>query len=131
MRRERAARAPALALWLVLAGAACRRHAPAPEELSLSFQLTPDPPAVGAARVEVTVADASGRPAVGGTLRLQGNMTHPGMRPTFADCRESSPGRYQGWLPLTMAGDWTIQVEGSFPGGRHASRTWSVPGVRQ
>lgn len=76
------------------------------------------------------MTDAAGAPVSGGTLRLEGNMSHPGMRPSFADCREAEPGRYRGSLDLTMAGDWLVQVDASFPGGRRARRTFPLPGVR-
>lgn len=96
----------------------------------MALQVTPAPPTVGAARVEVVVKDEAGAPARGGTLSLEGNMSHPGMRPSFADCQELTPGHYQGSLALTMAGDWLIEVDVSFPDGHRARRTFPVPGVR-
>jgi hypothetical protein len=96
----------------------------------MALQVTPAPPTVGDAHVEVAVKDGAGAPARGGALRLEGDMSHPGMPPSFGECREVAPGRYQGSLALTMAGDWLIQVDASFPDGRRARRTFPVPNVR-
>lgn len=119
----------ALALACILGTVACRKPEGA-GSLALALRVTPAPPSVGTASVEVTVTDAAGAPVSGGTLRLEGNMSHPGMRPSLGECRESAPGQYRGPLELTMAGDWFIEVDASFPDGRRARRTFDLPGVR-
>jgi hypothetical protein len=43
--------------------------------------------------ITLRVADASGAPAPGLHLKLEGNMSHAGMTPVFADAKEIEPGR--------------------------------------
>ena len=66
----------------------------------------------------------------GARVNLEGDMAHPGMRPEFAETREIAPGRYQGRLDFTMAGDWVILVHITLPGGKIVERQLDVKGVR-
>lgn len=49
-----------------------------------------------------------GRPVVGASIHIQGDMTHAGMSPAIADATEVAPGLYSGQLNLSMAGDWVV-----------------------
>lgn len=71
-----------------------------------------------------------GQPVENAEVRLEGNMSHPGMAPVFGDAREVAPGRYQAPLDLTMAGDWFILAQITLRDGRSLSRTSQLPGVR-
>jgi hypothetical protein len=57
-------------------------------------------------------------------------MNHPGMAPVFGDLTETSPGRYDGRLKFTMAGDWTIIVRGVLANGMKMEQEVGVPNVR-
>jgi len=98
-----------LVLCLLAAGCAPREG---PPDFRLVWTVDPDPPAVGPARLSLTLTHASdARPVTGARVRLEGNMTHPGMVPVWAEAHEIAPGRYQAELALTMRGDWIVTVE--------------------
>lgn len=94
------------------------------------MRVSPDPPRVGAAEIELRVADDAGSPLHGAALSLEGTMTHPGMTPRFAEAHETEPGVYRARLELTMAGDWIVVVTGQLAEGTAFERTLDLPGVR-
>jgi hypothetical protein len=49
-------------------------------------------------------------------------MSHPGMAPVLAAVNETTDGRYQGRLRLTMAGDWMLVLSGALADGTRV--TW-------
>jgi hypothetical protein len=124
---------PAAGLVLLcLAAAACRPPAAATPEIALAWSVAPDPPAVGPARLSLTLSEsATGRPVEGARVRLEANMTHPGMKPVLATAREVEPGRYEAPLGLDMAGDWFLLVEARLRDGRTLDRQVDLPGVRR
>lgn len=67
---------------------------------------------------------------MGAEVRLEGNMSHPGMQPVLAAARETSPGVYEGDLELTMAGDWLVLVDARLRDGRTVHRRIEFRGVR-
>ena len=110
-RLKRPAPAVTLVLTACLLAAGCGRS-DRPAGLRLVWSVAPDPPAVGPARISLHLSEpAEGRPLTGARVRLEGNMTHPGMAPVEAIAREVAPGRYQADLTLTMRGDWIVTVE--------------------
>ena len=72
----------------------------------------------------------TGTPVTGAVVRLEGNMSHPGMTPALGEAREIEPGRYQAQLDLDMAGDWFLVVDATLPDGRLLHRQVDLPGVR-
>jgi hypothetical protein len=127
---------PLIALGLAagLAATGCRPPAAPAEaapDVSLTWRVTPDPPAAGPVRLSLALTDAAtGRPVPGAAVRIEGNMSHAGMRPVVGTAREVSPGTYEATLELTMAGDWFLLVDAELPGGRTLDRQMSLPGVR-
>jgi hypothetical protein len=119
----------ALALAGTLGLGGCRAR-DAASDVTLALSTDPDPPAEGTVSVEVRATDAAGRPMTGGTIRVEGNMSHPGMTPTFAECAEAEPGVYRGPLSLSMPGDWVLEVRASFPGGKSARKSFELRHVR-
>lgn len=118
---------------LGLALASCRpADAPAASAsgVTLDWSITPDPPKMGPVRVSLTLADPEGRPVPGAEVRLEGNMSHPGMRPVFGTAREVAPGRYEAPLELTMGGDWFLLIDARLPDGATLRRQVDLPGVR-
>src|SRR3569832_533036 len=92
----------------VAAFISCRNHSSA--VFAVTAEITPQPPRVGHATITLRVADGSGKPVSGARLKLEGNMSHAGMAPIFADATEVEPGRYRTSLELPMAGDWMVLV---------------------
>jgi len=120
----------AAGLLAVLAGCSGPGSDAAPDvKVDLSFQ--PNPPKVGAAEVLVTLADAGGQPLRGAAVKLEGNMNHAGMAPSFADAKEAEPGHYKGELNFTMGGDWFVLVNATLADGRKITRKVDVRGVKR
>jgi hypothetical protein len=76
------------------------------------------------------VDGATGRPLRGAAVRLEGNMSHAGMRPVFGTAREVAPGTYEAPLELTMGGDWFLLIDAKLPEGGTLRRQVDLPGVR-
>jgi hypothetical protein len=118
----------AIGLMLVL-GAGCRPSASDVPGAEADLTLQPDPPTVGDNQVILALTDEAGAPIENADVRLEGNMNHAGMKPSFADLQEVEPGRYAGTLDFTMGGDWFILVTAKLPDGRTLDRKIDVPGV--
>jgi hypothetical protein len=120
----------AVACACALLGVACRLTEPTPDFL-VRHEISPDPPRVGAANVSLRLTDfLSSKPVSGARVTLEGNMTHAGMTPVFAEAKEAEPGSYRATLELTMAGDWVVLVHAALPDGRKIERQFDVKGVR-
>lgn len=118
-----------LAAGLLPAG--CRPPAETAPEIALAWAMTPDPPTLGKATFSLTLTDtAAGSPVAGAAVRLEGTMSHAGMKPVFGTAREVAPGRYEGAIDFTMAGDWFVLVEATLHDGRVLQRQVDVRGVR-
>jgi hypothetical protein len=116
-----------LLLILILAG--CSRGGRDLPEISVDLSIDPAPPRIGPAVVTVELRDAGGRPISDAAVELEGNMSHAGMVPVFAQAQEVTPGRYQANLEFTMGGDWFILVRVGLPDRRSIERNVDVPGV--
>jgi YtkA-like protein len=101
-----------------------------PPDLVFESKIAPDPPRTGPVTVTLKLADSVGRPIDGAKINLEGNMSHPGMRPVFSEAREVEPGRYEAALEFTMRGDWVILFHLTLPDGRRMQRQIDVKGVR-
>ncbi len=66
----------------------------------------------------------------GARIKLEGNMSHAGMAPVFADAKEIEPGRYQASMELSMAGDWYVSARVTLADGRRFDREIEIKGVR-
>lgn len=100
-------------------------------DLAIELTTRPDPPSVGPTTVTLDLARTdTGAPVEGAAVEIQGDMTHPGMVPVFATARETSPGRYEAEMELTMAGDWVLTVAARTADGRSLERQLPLPGVR-
>ena len=92
--------------------------------------LDPSPPVVGDNHLSLTLADATGAPLKGAEVKVEGNMNHAGMTPSFADLKEVEPGKYAGTLKFTMGGDWFLLVSAKTSDGKAVERKFDVPGVK-
>lgn len=111
----------ALCVCLALAQA-CRQQSDSAPELILTHEVSPQPPRVGPVTITLRLAEPSGQPVSGARVKLEGNMSHAGMTPVFADAIETEPGRYSSTINLTMAGDWYFVVHMILPDGRQVER---------
>ena len=113
-----------------LLGVACRLTEPTPDFI-VQHDVSPVPPRVGPIIVSLKLTDfLISKPVSGARVRLEGNMTHAGMTPVFAEAEEFEPGRYRATLELTMGGDWVVLVHAVLPDGRKLERQFDVKGVR-
>jgi len=87
--------------------------------LVLDVAISPTPPAVGPARLIITLADTSGAPVDGAEIVVEGNMSHAGMVPVVDTAQAEGPGRYGiSDFRFTMAGDWVLTLRATLPDGR-------------
>ncbi len=120
----------ALCVCLVLAQACKHQSEPVPD-LTVTHEVSPQPPRVGPLTITLRLEDASGKPTTGVHIKLEGNMSHAGMTPVFAGAKETEPGRYLSTLELSMAGDWYFVVHMTLPDGRKLERQFEIEGVSQ
>ena len=111
---------PVLALLPGLLLASCRGEMETGDaELVLEVAISPTPPAVGQARLIITLQDTSGAPVEGAEIVVEGNMSHAGMVPVVDTAQAEGPGRYGiSDFPFTMAGDWVLSLQATLPDGR-------------
>jgi hypothetical protein len=100
-----------------------------PLNLTLAYEVSPLPARVGPTTITLKLTDASGEAVTGARVTLEGNMSHPGMAPVFADARELEPGRYHSVIELSMAGDWYVVAHVSLPDGRKLDQQLEIKGV--
>jgi hypothetical protein len=110
--------------------AGCAGTTPAPPETVVECTVLPSPPVVGPASVVCALSDRGGAPVTRAAVRVEANMSHPGMEPVFGDATETAPGRYAAPLELTMAGDWVVTVTATLADGRRVESSVDVRGVR-
>ena len=120
----------ALALCAGLFLGGCGRSRSPRADITVEHEILPDPPSVGPSTVTLRLKDAAGRPLSGARVSLEGNMTHPGMRPVFSEARESAAGLYWSDFEFTMGGDWVVTVHVTLPDGRKVERLIDVKGVK-
>ena len=118
-----------LGFLLLLALASCGRGGKDLSDVAVELVIEPAPPQIGPATLTVTLREPSGQPISGAVVEVEGNMSHAGMVPVFAQASEVAPGRYQAGLEFTMGGDWFILVRADLPDGRSMEHKVDVPGV--
>jgi hypothetical protein len=117
-------------LFVVLALSGCKARALRADDVLFSSAVPPESYSVGPASLSFTLRDASGKPIDGAELSLEGDMSHPGIRPSLGRVEGRGQGVYAGKLDLTRAGDWFVRVWGTLPGGRSFERTVALKGVQ-
>jgi hypothetical protein len=117
---------------MVFVGSGCGQNHTADNAagVEVDLALRPDPPVVGMTTATVTLTEPAGQPVRGAAVKLEGNMNHAGMTPSFADAPEVEPGQYRGELELTMGGDWFVLISARLADGRALKRKVDIPGVR-
>jgi hypothetical protein len=109
--------------------ASCQQAGKASDSLQVHCEIAPLPPRVGRAGITVRLADANALAVRGARVTIEGNMSHPGMGPTFGQTQEVAAGEYRGTLEFTMPGDWAVLMHIALPGGRKVERQLDVRGV--
>ena len=107
----------------------CTHQSESELDFTLEHEVTPQPPRVGQVTINLRATDASGKPVTGARLTLEGNMSHAGMAPVFADATEVQPGRYRAIMELSMAGDWIVLVHVTLSDSRKLDRQFEIKGV--
>jgi YtkA-like protein len=92
-------------------------------------EISPQPPRVGPVTITVSLKQFSGKAFTGAQLKMEGNMSHAGMAPVFAEAKEIEPGRYQSVLQLSMAGDWKVTTHVTSAGEPKMDYTFEINGV--
>jgi hypothetical protein len=113
---------------LLLAG--CHRTGEPAPDITIEHEITPQPVRVGPSTVTLRLTDPSGKAVTGAQAKLEGNMSHAGMGPVFAEAREIEPGRYQAPLELSMGGDWIVLVHLTLSNGQKVEHQFEIKGVR-
>jgi hypothetical protein len=97
----------------------------------MDWTLAPAVPAAGdATLLSLILRDRAGQPVNGASLQVAAHMSHPGMSPVIAIAAERGAGVYDVTLQFTMAGDWTLLVTGTLPGGRRVNHRIDLANVR-
>lgn len=99
-------------------------------DVAVDWELEPNPPQVGMAKMNITLRDSTHQLIEGADIKLEGNMSHPGMEPVLATANEVEPGQYSAEIEFTMGGDWFILIDATLPDDRVVERQINIPGVR-
>lgn len=116
-----------IGLLIILVPACGRIQTGQEQDSAVSIELTVEPiqPAAGPTQLIITVTE-NGQPIDNAALEIEGNMTHAGMVPVFAQTTGGKNGRYVVPFEWTMGGDWTVTVDVSLEDGRTISREFPV-----
>lgn len=115
--------------FVILCG--CRHQsASTTSNLTISYEVSPLPARVGDVTITIRMKDGgSNEPIAGARIKLEGNMSHAGMAPVFAEAKEIGPGQYRTNMKLSMAGDWYVLVHLILPDGRELDQEFEIKEV--
>ena len=108
---------------------ACRQKSESLPDFTLEHQISPQPPRVGPVAIMLRIKDSSGRPVTGARIAIEGNMSHAGMTPVFAEASETGDGAYRASIDLSMVGDWVFVARATLPNGRKTEYQFEINGV--
>lgn len=108
----------------------CKNSSDENSEIRFEWRIQPEPPRVGMATIHISLKDSTEQSISGADIELEGNMSHPGMRPVMATAEEVAPGEYEAPIEFTMAGQWFILVESTLADGKVIERQINIPQVR-
>jgi len=110
--------------------ASCSRPVGSTSFVAIEHEISPEPARVGPATITLKLANSAAKPITGAHVAIEGDMSHPGMSPRFAEAKETEPGRYEARLEFAMAGDWVILLHVTLSDGKKLERQFDVRGVR-
>lgn len=102
-------------LLSLIAGCESGRQTPLTDS---DWRTAPSPPVVGPAKFNFWLRTPTGGAVNCREVRVEANMTHPGMQPVFATAKRNDAGEFEASFRFTMAGDWYLALECREPGGR-------------
>jgi len=108
---------------------ACTRESQKREtaaNIMMELTVDPSPASIGEAMLYFKLFDSQNLPLEGTSLRVKGDMSHPGMQPILADSEEIGNGRYSTPFEWTMGGDWILTITGELPDGQSFSHTFEL-----
>ena len=115
--------------FVLLCGCRHESRTPAPTNLTFSYEVSPLPARVGDVTITIKIKDGSNEPVSGARIKLEGNMSHAGMAPVFAEAKEIGPGQYRTNMNLSMAGDWQVLVRLTLADGRELDQQFEIKEV--
>jgi hypothetical protein len=110
--------------------ASCSRPEGSSSFVAIEHEISPEPARVGPTTITLKLANSAAKPITGAHVAIEGDMSHPGMSPRFAEAKETDPGRYEARLEFAMAGDWVILLHVTLSDGKKLERQFDVRGVR-
>jgi hypothetical protein len=119
-----------VAVCVCLLAGGCRKGTDAGADFAVKCDVTPSPPTVGPATLTLTLTGAGQIPITGATVKVEGDMSHPGMAPVFGEASEVGPGIYTAPFRFSMAGDWVITIDATLPDGTKRRTQVDIRGVR-
>ena len=113
-----------ISLGVGLAGCGRIRQEQNATDVKVNLEMTVEPaqPAVGPSRLIFYLTDEQGQPIDDASLKVEGNMTHAGMVPVFAQAESGPAGRYTVPFEWTMSGDWVVTVVVTLVDGQQFSQ---------
>ena len=102
-------------------------------DLAVQLTIAPDPPRTGDNRLEISLADASGKPVDGAKLGFVWDMPAMGAMPEMrgnGTIEARGGGRYVVNYPLAMDGDWYLALVIDAPGHAHQEVKMKVATTR-
>ena len=130
MKLNKGAVGAVLVACLALLSIACNKTVDPGPALVVKSVISPLPAKVGSATVVLELSDSSAKPVEGAGIVLEAVMSHAGMAPVFGGSTEVAPGRYNGNLAFTMAGDWVVLLHLKLANGTKVERRIDVKGVQ-
>jgi hypothetical protein len=120
----------ALACFAAAESVGCSSSTRSAPSVKVEHEIRPQPPRVGPATITLRLTDGATNSITVTRVALEADMSHPGMSPAFGNAKEIAPGRYQGQIAFTMAGDWVILLHITLADGQTLERQFDVKGVR-
>ncbi|MCB9421451.1 MAG: FixH family protein [Ardenticatenaceae bacterium] len=87
-------------------------------DVTAVLTLLPDTPTVmNPTILSLTIKDADSQPITGASVAFDLTMPGMAMPPNNAQATDDGSGSYDAEVTFTMAGDWQIQADVTYPGG--------------
>jgi hypothetical protein len=118
-----------LAVMPLFVSAGCRRPANVEHGISIVESIAPQPVRAQTETISFRLTNESHQPVAGARVQVEGDMSHPGMAPVFADALEIAPGDYRAPLNFSMGGDWEVLFHITLSDGHKVERQMNVTGV--
>ena len=109
----------------------CSKPTQQSSNIRFQYEIQPNPPHVGSNIFTVKLDGKDGAALGGAHISLEGDMSHPGMRPAMGELMEIAAGTYRGSLNLGMRGDWVVEFHIVLADGREVEREADLKNVKE